>query len=90
MIRTEIRRLWEDAAGFGEQIITICGWVRTLRHSGAIAFVEISDGSCFKGLQVVAAEEETTKLFRANPSKCRCCVDCQRPSYSDTASETAF
>jgi len=29
------------------------GWVRTKRDSKACSFLEISDGSCFKGLQVV-------------------------------------
>jgi asparaginyl-tRNA synthetase len=30
------------------------GWVRTRRDSKACAFIEISDGSCLRGLQVVA------------------------------------
>jgi asparaginyl-tRNA synthetase len=29
------------------------GWVRTKRDSKACSFLEITDGSCFKGLQVV-------------------------------------
>jgi aspartyl/asparaginyl-tRNA synthetase len=31
------------------------GWVRTKRDSKACSFLEITDGSCFKGLQVVVA-----------------------------------
>jgi asparaginyl-tRNA synthetase len=30
------------------------GWVRTARHSKQVSFLEVSDGSCFAGLQVVA------------------------------------
>jgi asparaginyl-tRNA synthetase len=30
------------------------GWVRTARHSKGVTFFEVSDGSCFAGLQVVA------------------------------------
>jgi asparaginyl-tRNA synthetase len=33
--------------------ITARGWVRTKRESKACAFLELTDGSCFKGLQVV-------------------------------------
>ena len=58
MQRTEIRQLYADAAAYTAGTITVCGWVRTLRKSGAIAFVEINDGGTFKGLQVVAAENE--------------------------------
>jgi asparaginyl-tRNA synthetase len=30
------------------------GWLRTARHSKGVSFLELSDGSCFAGLQVVA------------------------------------
>ena len=40
----------EDAGGE----ISIRGWVRTARHSKGVSFLEVSDGSCFAGLQVVA------------------------------------
>lgn len=33
--------------------ITVRGWVRTRRDSKACSFLELTDGSCFKGLQVV-------------------------------------
>lgn len=33
--------------------ITLCGWVRTRRDSKAFSFLEINDGSCLAGLQVV-------------------------------------
>lgn len=34
--------------------VEISGWVRTRRDSGSISFLELSDGSCLDGLQVVA------------------------------------
>ena len=33
------------------------GWLRTARHSKSVSFLELSDGSCFAGLQVVAGPE---------------------------------
>jgi asparaginyl-tRNA synthetase len=62
MEKTEIRSLWEDADKYSGRSINVCGWVKTLRHSGAIAFIELSDGSSFKGLQIVA-NQDTLKNF---------------------------
>ena len=36
----------------GKEVV-VCGWVRTSRDSGAVAFAELSDGTCFSRLQVV-------------------------------------
>ena len=36
---------------------TVQGWVRTARHGKEVSFLEVSDGSCFAGIQVVAAPE---------------------------------
>ena len=39
------------------RVVTLRGWVRTARHSKGVSFLEISDCSCFAGLQVVASPE---------------------------------
>ncbi len=36
------------------QDVTVQGWVRTRRDSKACTFIELNDGSCLRGLQVVA------------------------------------
>jgi len=36
---------------------TVRGWLRTVRHGKDVSFLEVSDGSCFAGLQVVASPE---------------------------------
>jgi asparaginyl-tRNA synthetase len=41
------------AAGAAGDEVTVRGWVRTARHSKGVSFLEVSDGSCFAGLQVV-------------------------------------
>jgi asparaginyl-tRNA synthetase len=33
------------------------GWIRTARHSRNVSFLELGDGSCFAGLQVVASPD---------------------------------
>jgi asparaginyl-tRNA synthetase len=43
--------LARESAGAG---VAVRGWVKTARHSKGVSFLEVSDGSCFAGLQVVA------------------------------------
>lgn len=33
------------------------GWLRTARHSKSVSFLEVSDGSCFSGLQAVVSPD---------------------------------
>ena len=53
MKRQRISGIYADTAAFDGQIITVCGWVRTIRDIKNFGFIELNDGSCFKPLQVV-------------------------------------
>ena len=53
MKRIEIAKLYENAESYASKSVQVCGWVRTNRDSKALGFMEINDGSCFKGVQVV-------------------------------------
>ena len=69
MKRTKIRQLWTDAAAFGGESITVCGWARTIRDMKNFGFLELNDGSSFKGLQVVLDREKLAnydELVRQN------------------------
>ena len=63
MERLEIKKLFESPDAYADQAVTVCGWVKTLRDSKAIGFIELNDGSCFKGVQIVfeAAKLENYK-----------------------------
>jgi asparaginyl-tRNA synthetase len=37
--------------------VRVRGWLRTARHGKDVSFLELSDGSCFAGIQVVAGPE---------------------------------
>jgi len=54
MERIEIRKLFENPKEYAGKVITVSGWARTIRSSGAIAFAQLNDGGCFNNLQVVA------------------------------------
>ena len=52
MQRIEIANLYKNLPQDG-QAVTLCGWAKTIRDSKKIGFIEMTDGSCFKSLQVV-------------------------------------
>ena len=61
-----IRRLFRETPADGT-VVTVSGWVRTLRDSKAFAFIELNDGTFFKNVQVVCEEslenfKEVTKI----------------------------
>lgn len=53
MKRTELKKLHENPESFPGGI-TVCGWIKSLRTGKGIAFISISDGSCFTPVQIVA------------------------------------
>jgi len=73
-----------DAAGFEGSVrsvlarpasggsVEVHGWLRTARHAKNVSFLELADGSCFAGIQVVAAPElpEYDAVVRALGTGC--------------------
>src|SRR5216117_545969 len=61
--RTKVSRiLIDDAVPIGANVIVL-GWVRTVRSSKEVAFVEINDGSCMKNIQGVIQHPESFPLL---------------------------
>ena len=56
MDRIELKTLFTDTAPYLEKEITVCGWIRTMRNSKSLSFIELNDGSCFQNLQVILEE----------------------------------
>ncbi|MBP1581872.1 MAG: asparagine--tRNA ligase, partial [Oscillospiraceae bacterium] len=53
MQRVTLRELSASANNYADSQITVAGWVRTLRTSKHLGFIELNDGTAFKNLQVV-------------------------------------
>ena len=49
----KIKELFKNFSALGEKEIEINGWVRTMRVSKSLGFIEINDGSFFKNVQIV-------------------------------------
>lgn len=51
-----VKDIYRNTQKYVDQVITIAGWVRTIRASKRLGFIEINDGSFFKNIQVVYEE----------------------------------
>jgi asparaginyl-tRNA synthetase len=52
-MKVSVDQLYKNAAAYGEQVVTVCGWARTVRESKTFGFIELNDGSRMKSVQVV-------------------------------------
>lgn len=53
----EIKEIFKNSQNYFSKSVDICGWVKTIRSSKSFGFIEINDGSFFKGIQVVFNNE---------------------------------
>lgn len=56
MERRKISSLLADYSALDGKEISVSGWTRTIRDSKNIGFIELNDGSSFKGVQIVFEE----------------------------------
>ena len=56
--RLEIKDLNRSYKSYVGQEVTICGWIKTIRESKSIGFIELNDGGCFKSVQVIIQENK--------------------------------
>ena len=62
MERLEIARLYADMSDYIGKEVVVCGWVKTIRDSKALGFIELNDGGCFKNLQIVFEEKNISNF----------------------------
>jgi len=53
MSRVSIINFYSDINSYENKEVVVCGWVKTIRASNNIGFIEMNDGSCFKNLQII-------------------------------------
>ncbi|MFZ5975822.1 MAG: asparagine--tRNA ligase [Bacillota bacterium] len=53
MARESVVNIVHDPEKFAGRQIKLCGWVRTLRASKTVGFIELNDGSCMENVQIV-------------------------------------
>ena len=58
MKRDLIRSIYEDMESYSGKQVVLGGWARSIRDSKAFGFIDLNDGSCFTGAQVVFEREK--------------------------------
>lgn len=66
MDRTTVRQLFNQTEKFLDKKIAVAGWVRTVRNSKGICFIELNDGTFFKNVQIVFEEKKVTNFNKAS------------------------
>ena len=58
MKHQEVASFYKDLDAYAGQTVTVCGWARATRDCKALGLIDVNDGSCFKGVQVVFEAEK--------------------------------
>ena len=58
MKRVLFKDLYNDISAFDGKAVTVGGWARSIRDSKSFGFIDLNDGSCFKGVQIVFEREK--------------------------------
>ena len=56
--RISIKEIYTSYEDLDQKNVVVSGWIRNLRSSKAIAFIELNDGSFFKSAQIVIEESK--------------------------------
>ena len=54
---TDVKQLYTDQAKLDGTMVTISGWAKSVRDNGTFGFIDLNDGTNFKGIQVVFNNE---------------------------------
>ena len=62
MERVQIKEIFKNQKKYIGKEITVCGWIRQIRDSKKLGFIELNDGSFFKCLQVIFEEDKISNF----------------------------
>ncbi|NLO35084.1 MAG: asparagine--tRNA ligase [Clostridiaceae bacterium] len=54
---TSVRQLYRQPEPYLDQLVTVSGWIRTLRDQKQFGFISLNDGTFFNNLQIVFARD---------------------------------
>ena len=53
MEKLDVKKIYQNPSEFEGKLVKVAGWVKSARGGKAFGFLDVNDGSCFKGVQVV-------------------------------------
>ena len=58
MKRVKVKEIFKKKEEYLGKEVTVAGWIRQIRDSKKIVFIELNDGSFFKPIQIIVEEED--------------------------------
>ncbi len=62
MKKVDIKLLYQEKEKFSEKEIIVAGWVKSCRSNGSFGFIDLNDGTAFKGLQIVFTKDKVANF----------------------------
>ncbi len=62
MQRVQIKEIFRNQKDYVGKEISVCGWIRQIRDSKKLGFIELNDGSFFKCIQVIFEEDKISNF----------------------------
>lgn len=62
MERVQIKEIFMNQKDYVGKEISVCGWIRQIRDSKKLGFIELNDGSFFKCIQVIFEEDKISNF----------------------------
>ena len=62
MERIQIKEIFRNQKNYIGKEVNVCGWIRQIRDSKKLGFIELNDGSFFKCIQVIFEEDKISNF----------------------------
>ena len=62
MERVQIKEIFRNQKDYVGKEISVCGWIKQIRDSKKLGFIELNDGSFFKCIQVIFEEDKISNF----------------------------
>ena len=77
MERIEIKKIYEAPEKFEGALVKVAGWVRSARGGKSFGFLDLNDGSSFKGIQVVFDADKLSNFDEISKLNTGSSVECE-------------
>ena len=77
MEKIEIKRIYEDPAKFAGKQVKVSGWVKSARGGKSFGFLDLNDGSSFKGIQIVFDADKLSNFDEVSNLNTGSSVECE-------------
>ena len=77
MERIEIKKIYEAPEKFEGTLVKVAGWVRSARGGKSFGFLDLNDGSSFKGIQVVFDADKLSNFDEISKLNTGSSVECE-------------